>query len=414
MSRLPQAPAEQAPSALLYDGRPHLQGQPGLHAFLAGVSLYPHLPGGGGRPAPNHFGMEQLTAAALTAYQLSQWLVNNQAQLPVPLATCRVLLSPSPAETAVEPALAGTAGCRWDDFAQAVRDWRQDALAHAGGYTLFYFAGHGVQRSRTDSVMLLQDFGDGIGGSLTRGAGVNNLFAALAPTGPKLKPPVGIARTQFYFIDACRVLPSKFKDRELMSVPDVLDAPLNGVDDRTAPIYYAAAPGAAAYSLAGQGTLFGTALLACLAGGAGKAMDKGDGVRWYVTSHSLDAGLNRYLEVLNRNHGSDQDCVMGGLAGEATLVRTGSPPAVEVELKVDDAGALPCTDVQVQELQSGVSAWPQLARPINPHPYHGRLPAGFYLVGARIVPPTPGYVDCKPTLREAVWPLQSWKVKVTA
>lgn len=37
---------------LIFDKRNELQGQPGLHALIAGVSSYPHLLGGTGIPAP--------------------------------------------------------------------------------------------------------------------------------------------------------------------------------------------------------------------------------------------------------------------------------------------------------------------------------------------------------------------------
>lgn len=73
---------------LIIDERAHLQGQPGFHAFIAGVSSYPHLPGGIGTPAPDSFGMQQLSSAALTAYKMYCWLVERQRKLPVPLATC--------------------------------------------------------------------------------------------------------------------------------------------------------------------------------------------------------------------------------------------------------------------------------------------------------------------------------------
>src|SRR5437588_42841 len=40
---------------LIFDRRNELQGGPGLHALIAGVSSYPHLPGGTGTPAPARF-----------------------------------------------------------------------------------------------------------------------------------------------------------------------------------------------------------------------------------------------------------------------------------------------------------------------------------------------------------------------
>src|SRR2546422_10325560 len=94
---------------LIFDNRANLQGKPGLHALIAGVSAYPHLPAGTGTPAPDSFGMQQLSSTALSAYKMYRWLEGWQNRLRIPLATCRLLLSPSQDEATVEPRLSGLA-----------------------------------------------------------------------------------------------------------------------------------------------------------------------------------------------------------------------------------------------------------------------------------------------------------------
>lgn len=84
--------------ALVFDNRHNLQGKPGLHALIAGVSRYRHLPGGGGPPAKEDWKLPQLTATALTAYKIYRWLIDRRDRLPKRLATVRLLLSPSDAE----------------------------------------------------------------------------------------------------------------------------------------------------------------------------------------------------------------------------------------------------------------------------------------------------------------------------
>src|SRR5439155_21081683 len=95
---------------LAFDERDQLGDAAGLHAFVVGVSAYRHLPDGPGPPAPDNFEMAQLTAPAESAFRIYQWLVERQEQLPVPLATVRLLLAPSTGELAADPALAQQAG----------------------------------------------------------------------------------------------------------------------------------------------------------------------------------------------------------------------------------------------------------------------------------------------------------------
>jgi Caspase domain len=157
-------------------------------------------------------GMSQLTSAALSAFRMAQWLERRADRLTAPLATLRLLLSPSEREVEdVEPALATVAEpCIFEALRSEVADWRDDASGRSDDVTLFYFAGHGVQRVKGDAVMLCEDFGDGVGGVLDRAISGVNLYNGMAPAPGR----EGIARTQFYFIDACRIRPDAFSQYE--------------------------------------------------------------------------------------------------------------------------------------------------------------------------------------------------------
>jgi hypothetical protein len=78
-----------------------------LHAVLIGVSAYPHLPNGGGAPAPKSFGLKQLSSSALSAFRMHEWLTGAATKLPLPLGSVELLVSPSAGELAAEPRLAG-------------------------------------------------------------------------------------------------------------------------------------------------------------------------------------------------------------------------------------------------------------------------------------------------------------------
>src|SRR2546430_1852103 len=225
---------------VIFDERNNLGSRPGLHALIVGVSAYLHLPGGTGTPAPESFGMAQLPSSASSAYKVYRWLVERQKYLPVPLATCRLLLSPSPIEAEVEPLLGDQlAPCTLDQFLVAAKQWRDDASTHRDNVTFFYFAGYNLQKSENEEVLLLENFGDGIGGILRNTVSVNNLFNGMMRH--HLRPQM--ARTQLYFIDVCRALPAQNKQQfERMNPTDVFDVEVTELDNRAASIFYAAIP----------------------------------------------------------------------------------------------------------------------------------------------------------------------------
>jgi len=380
-------------SGLVFDRRSELQGQPGLHALIVGVSAYPHLPGGTGTPAPDSFGMQQLSSSALTAYKMYRWLLERQRNLSVPFATCRLLLSPSPEEAPIKPELNSLAdSCTLDKFLTAVMDWRSDASSHKDNVTFFYFAGHGVQRSKGDQVLLLEDFGDGIGGTFTKAVNTKNIYNGMVKsiTRPNM------AQTQLYFVDACTITPSRFKLYEQMETSSVWNIELSGRDDRRASIFYAAVPGSKAYALKGDQTTFSKALLACLNGAAGESEEMDGQQRWYVSIHSLARTLGDYIQESNQTTGAEQEFTLDGMGGDTIILSLDSPPLVDFILELDPPEALPFTKIEVWNDKNELIG--RLPAPLNPYPYPGKFPAGIYQIRAIIDPPNPSFVGTS-TLR---------------
>lgn len=162
----------------IVDNRAALQGKPGLHAFIVGVSGYPHLPASENEPSnPQGLGMRRLTSTSLTAQVMYRWLFDRDAKglLPVPLATCRLLLSPSTTELAIDQTLGNAPAATVDNFLQAADAWRTDAASDQKNVTLFYFAGHGVQREKGDAVLLLEEFGNGLGPTLLKAVDMHSI-----------------------------------------------------------------------------------------------------------------------------------------------------------------------------------------------------------------------------------------------
>ncbi len=351
-----------------------------LHALIIGVSAYPHLPDGA-TPKANGYGMEQLSASALSVDRLAQWLEEAADRLAVPLGSCRRVLSPSPTELAVMPPAGSYKAATLDNIRTEALEWRAECRSARDNVALFYFSGHGVQRTRQDAVLLAEDFGDSQGNPIFKSVDVNNLFDGMAPT---VEHP-DIARTQFWFIDACRVLPSAFKNFETLLPTGIFDVGVADYDDRCAPIYFGSAPGGFAYTVRDETTIFGDALMQCLRGRAGSKLDAGT---WAVTVGSVMSALPTVLKELNWKHRGNQAFVAGGILSDLNrrLVSLDQTPEVRVQIRLTPADR---TKLSVTRLVDGAPM--AIPSPLQPNPFEAMWSAGAYK--ASFAPACDGFDD---------------------
>ena len=414
--------------ALVFDNRHNLQpGESGIHALIAGVSYYKHLPGGDGPPAKHNWGLPQLSATALTGYKIYRWLIDRRKQLSKKLATVRLLLSPSAAEAPkitegmaeIRQALTGEgvtlidtpSPCTLENFTAEARDWREDAISDIddSNMTFFYFAGHGIQRKNNDPVLLLEDFGNPRAGMVAKTVEFNALFEGMVPLRDPLRK---MARTQLYFVDACRVRPEDLSQFHFPSIADIFDVELGGEDKRSAPVFYATVSNTKAYAKSGQQTLFSEALIDCLDGFAGTATNEEDAdgyAKYAVSIYSLAEALNAKMESI-RSLNVDQEFYPTSAGRDDVIVNLTKPPEVECTLHVEPDPAARLVSVNLQDsLGALVPGW-SLA-PVDPNPYRGPLRAGFYHLEAKIVnPPQPPYVDRKKQIVN-ISPLKGFQLK---
>jgi Caspase domain len=365
------------------DRRTSLGSTATMHALIIGISAYPELPPPGQPQTEHSHGLEQLSSTALAAYRVYEWLVDPGTKLPVPLATVRMLLCPSAEEIAVEPKLAAFRA-QWgiQEVVKAAKEWRKDAAGLRAHHTFFYFAGHGAQRTLNDSVMLLPEFGNGVGGELSQSIDTGTLRNGMAPA---QKFPE-IARTQFYFIDACRMMLDGWEDFETLKTFPIFDSPLPGLDDRRAPLFFAAIPGSAAKGFRGKQTLFSEILLKCLRGDAGEAMkeDANGKVPWRVSVHSLDAALTNAIRAINEERGTEQDYDPAS-PRQADICFLDSAPKVEVTVEVDPANVAALLELEVTDYKN-TPVW-QVSHPLQPYPCKKPLEAGQYSFSLTFNPP---------------------------
>lgn len=350
---------------------------PGVHALIVGVSEYPYLASNDAEPLPHHFGLRKLTSAAPTAFRIYEWLASCVGRLSVPLASCRLLLSPSAAELEETPGMATDAErATLVNFRRAAEAWREDAKKHRDNLMLFYFAGHGLQRTRGDHVLLLDEFGESPARRLEHGIESSALVEGMAPIPER----ADIARTQLYFFDACRTASSEVARYDKLSAGYLWD--VEGVgpdvgyrDDRLAPVFFTCEPGSRAYAIPGQETVFGKALLQCLKGGAGvfDAVER----RWSVTTGSISRALEKHLERINTHYGVSQMFRVSNLGPDSVIHHLDAPPTVPVDITFGPPEARPYTQLRMSDAEDEEVL--TLGAPV-PAVHHELLSAGHYLV----------------------------------
>lgn len=381
---------------------------PSIHALLIGVSDYQHLYDNEDDPAPDeHLGLRKLQSPALTVYRIYEWLERRRQFLPLPLASLRVLVSPSPIEMQMAPALGA-----WLERADlvhtlsAIEEWRQLLAHNQDSIGLFYFAGHGIKRQRRDDVLLLEGFGGKSTRILRDAIDSTSLIDGMAPS----REFPNIARTQLYFFDACRVKPSLFKKYEKVEADPIWDkTEVSKEDNRSMLILYTTVAGAKAYGRSGDQSLFSRAFIRCLDGAAAESADAGL-MNWSVTGMSLANHLQSQLDVVNQQYKSSQLVEIGkSPTRNFVLNRLEAPPAVNVRLQIEPESARDWTKVEVLDHQD-ITAW-NLPFPVKPLPHPGILPAGMYTVTAEDSREAPEWAPGR-WIRQVTPKINDWSIAI--
>ncbi|WP_372395924.1 caspase family protein [Azospirillum sp. HJ39] len=374
---------------------------PQVHVLVIGVSAYPSLPRQHEAPVAGTFGLKRLSSPALSAHRFQQWIrkAGRTGQLPKPLGTLQVLLSPSARERAVEPDLAG-----WEDNAtardviEAVNRWKDHAKEHPDGIALFYFAGHGIQRNRDDAVLICDDFGATPNIS-AHTLDFGNVIGGMAPENDA-DP---IARSQVYFIDACRKLPSQILGFERINVGQAFLAPLGGRDNRKRPVFFGTVPDDVAYGFDGQVSDFTGALLLGLSKAAPR---RGQNNEWPVTDIALNEFLG--LHLAERWETTGQEYQLGGAGFSVPICHLRAPPDVSFKVSIAPDAAIDCTTITIQDPATHTPVWHKTVPTRPDHPYPVVLKAGIYELSAEpslpdFARPQPAYESVDHLLR--VWPV---------
>jgi hypothetical protein len=240
-------------------------GGAGVHALLIGVSRYDHL-ADGKSPAPDTYGLGQLSASAHTAYRFFLWLRDQYVLSGLPVARVRLLMSPiqKGVGKATEDELAGCdvnvcAHAPEATFANcqaALERWYADMeglKSAAIGRSLFLFSGHGMERRQNFQVLLPSDYLRPPGQLVNNAISTPNISDALSYL-PRVASHV-------LLLDGCRNDVDKLRGTTGAKIlNDDQATPINPLFEKG--VLYATASGLRSYSpKAGGLSLFGQALL---------------------------------------------------------------------------------------------------------------------------------------------------------
>ncbi len=344
--------------------------QPGTHALVVGVSAYEHL-GDGNDPTPTgeESQMEQLSAAARSASDFAAWLLNDYRCERAPLKSLRVLLSPSDVEV-IHPDIAallnGDFSSTLKNVKAALVDFRKACDTNTENVLIVYVAGHGVQLTKHGAIVLLNDFGDTAHATKLEGA------IDMAGVHAGMNHP-GTAKTQFWFVDACRQKPRIA--RRYQSLEGALTLDVRNGTTEASPLFLAATTGKAAFARVGGITLFNEALMWALNGGVA-AGPEDEGINcWHIPVTELIKSLPDRVKALALAEGADQSVDIAGKIHEAVFHECPTAPKVDLRINVvpDEAQAVSrgtlkmnATDVIVENFVN----WPM----------HEHVDAGLYLL----------------------------------
>jgi hypothetical protein len=341
------------------------------HALVIGVGAYRHLEGGLGKPLEDSMAMGQLTSPPASAKLFADWLIKRYRNPDVPLGSVEMLVSPTGSYDVPEGRSVNVAAATMSNVKQAFDRWFSRCDSSADNTAFFYFCGHGIEKERL--VLLLEDFG----------ARPNRLFENAMNFGlTHLGMATCRASLQAYFIDSCRLVPSKTLDTLEVNAPGMVDAPAKPRFSRSAPVYLATARDRAAYAFADAPTQFTATAIRALDGlGA-----QNRGGAWQVTPSHVSTAVRDLMEAFASDQallpaedrippqfpGSD----LKELAVNRVICHLASPPQVPVRVscRPEDAGA-----AAELRLEQGATCFTRIPMPGS---WDQDVPAGTYRLTA--------------------------------
>jgi hypothetical protein len=357
-------------------------GDSGTFAVVIGVSHYDFLDG-----TDRTYRLGQLHVSALTAYRFFLWLRDRYKYGTSPLVRCWLLLSHSPEEANVEPALAQhqlvptLANCRRAivDWFKAMKDLPAGTAEESRSF--FFFSGHGLEVYTDQQILLPSDYLDpATGANVNLALSTQNLAKGIKP----LK-----VMHHFFLLDACRNDHDNLGQMDELTGEQVLNVLRSRYHNKPpcySPVFYASASGTQAWEPNHPRfglSIFGQALLDGLKAETGLSPDCTSGT-CKVKIHLLEDYLKRRVPELLKGQNVAQYVMLGGNPLDSNAVLTEVPFPL-VSMGVGPALPEPLNQgemlVRTLDIHTDLADWP----PRDAHAVFGsELMTEVWLQSARL------------------------------
>jgi hypothetical protein len=260
---------------------------PQTHVLIIGVGHYRHFGDGDEPTGADDFGMRQLTSPVHSAKEIASWFVEHYDHPAARLGSVRLLCSELHNNTYEHPggSRIPVGRASFDNVRTAIRAWKDAGDGHVDNILIFYFSGHGVSDGAR-TVLILDDYGEDDQAPLDGAFDFSQVHRAMDHCQ---------ARTQCYFIDACRVAGEDLIDGANIGKGTIVrnepDKSI-GLPKVRSPIFYSTLAGAEAYGRQGRSSFFSEAIVTGL---NGAAADNTSGA-WRVDTGQLLRLIRFYLE----------------------------------------------------------------------------------------------------------------------
>jgi len=342
-----------------------IQQKPQTHILIIGVGGYPYL-NGGAQAIPQTFDgaqlLGQLSSPPVSAeafYNMAMELHNEGAWIK-PLGSINVLVSPDPsagnlfAGQTLEPATIS-------NIENAYLDWKKLCNSDPENVAIFFFCGHGLDKG--EHYLLAEDFGQRADnpwkGSFAFDMTRRAFFSCKA-------------RTQLFFIDACRQLTSDMLRTDLPANP--IEPPSMLARDCAFNLTQkAAAANESAYGKKNEVSFYTKALIGALKGNA----SNNDIGEWRIATGTLSYKMNSFLQLEAPGEGYPQRCI-STTSDTTDIIRFTKPPMVPLKVTCTPDAALPFAELSCLDPNTNQGE----RRAPQGDPWETRIKAGLYKIEA--------------------------------
>lgn len=371
------------------------------HVFVVGIGAYKHFRGGSDpKRITDVPRLGQLSSPPISARAFTKWVCEELDNPDAPLGSVELLLSEANGNSTYtvknqQPQVIEEANSV--AIFTAFSEWYERCNDNPDNVALFYYSGHGLEKANL--ILLPCDFNE-VHTSPWR----NTIDFEMT----RLAMQQNRAKTQCYFIDACRETTKQMLN-EYAVRGDPLKIPVPGQQNTsqlTQPVLYATSSGNKAFGKPDDLTFYTKALLEAL---RGKGASQQDNNKWCVDTDGLLKAVIQLVNVDNkkRKKKEHQDVKGGGQVGQPSIIHhiVGVPPV--------DATVV-CNPIDVTDIATFTVKEPLSGKTYQRQPAAGAwevtVDAGAYVVSATFAG---NQFSSEPVSRFMIPPVATTKLEVT-